>query len=144
MNTLLTKLLSGIGIVSVIWVFGFFGGYKVKSNAINAYNAQEQVKFASLQARYDNVSALARNDYLTAFNEVINQYESSNINSTPNQHDKLWYFFHTKHIAGEFAKNKPTCRVDEKTTTRLENGKLNTVQLEFLQSYIKQIQELQN
>ena len=143
MNILLSKLLSGVGIVSVIFVFGFYSGYKVKSNAINAYNAQEQVKLASLQARYDNVSAVARNDYLIAFNEVINQYESSNINNTTNQHDKLWYLFHSKHIASEISQNKSTCRVDETTTTRLKNGKLNTIQLLFLQSYIKQIQELQ-
>ena len=144
MDTLLTKLLSGIGVVSVILVVGFFGGYKVKSNAINAYNAKQEVKFASIQSKYDEVSALARSDYLTAFQGVLNQYESSpNINTNGTEHDKLWHLFNRHRIAGQVSKNQPTSRVDESTTQRLENCRLNTIQLLFLQSYINQIKEVQ-
>ena len=144
MNNLLLKALSGIGAVALIFLLGFISGYHIKSNSVNSATAKQDIKLASLQARYDEVSALTAGDYLTAFNGVLHQYESNpTINTNDNHHDKLWNFFHSKHNAGQVAKNQPTCITDEITTTRLKTDTLNTIQLEFLQSYIKQIQELQ-
>ena len=142
--TILNKLIAEVGLYFVAFVIGFIAGYHVKSNAVNSANARQDIKLASLQAHYDEVSALTAGDYLTAFNGVINSYESNpTTNNHDTYHDLLWHIFKSKHIAGEVAKTKPTCLTDETTTTRLENGRLNTIQLEFLQSYIKQIQELQ-
>ena len=143
MQSLFTKILSGFGIVALIFGIGFGSGYKVKSNAINAYNAQQEVKLASLQARYDNVSATAQSDYLTMFNEVTKQYESSNITSTINKHDKLWNFWF-KRSTSKMSKTESSIGVDESTTQSLENCKLNTIQLQYLQQYIKQTEGLQN
>ena len=143
-NTLLVKLLSSFGLVALIFGLGVASGYHIKSNQVNSANAKQDIKLATLQSKYDNISALAQENYLIAFNEVIHRYESNpTINTNDNHHDQLWNFFNRHRIAGEVSKNKPSDCLDAKAKTSIINGRENTIQLEFLQSYIRQIQELQ-
>ena len=144
MNNILLKALSGFGIVSVIFILGFYSGYKVKSNAINSYNAKQDIKLATLQSRYDNIANVSQLDYLTTVEELTNAYNKNNgINNGSSKFDKLWsvlWFNH--HSTSKMYQVESTECLDAKTKTRLRNGKLNSIQLLFLQSYIKQTQEL--
>ena len=144
MNNLLLKALSGIGAVALIFLLGFISGYHIKSNSVNSATAKQDIKLASLQARYDEVSALTAGDYLTAFNGVLHQYESNPTNNyNGNNHDFMWNFWFKHHKSSGLSQTESTQCLNESTKASLINGMLNTVQLEYLQQYVKGIMRLQ-